>query len=170
MSTLLTEVETLRQQLVEKEAMIEQQQREVREKKERSWKYNIGVLEKNTTVMTRHIGASCATAAYPGLVPIVNCFKRLDDSMSHIENVITNLDERLTHIERFLIDDIKKEEFLAASQNSWEKAAEKSADALIAKMSTRKSNHTIPATYAPIQSSESHWPSHDGWRERTGLI
>ena len=46
MSALLTEVDALRQQLAEKEAMIEQQKREAREKEEESWELNMDVLEK----------------------------------------------------------------------------------------------------------------------------
>lgn len=112
MSALQDDVDALREQLAQQEAILELQKREAKEKEEQSWKYNIGVLEKNTTVMSRRVGATSASAVYPGLVPIVNCLQRLDESISHIENVITELDERLTHIERFLTDDIKKEEFL----------------------------------------------------------
>ena len=119
MSTLQNNVDALRAKLAKQEALLEQQKKEAKEKKERSWKFNIGVLEKNTTVMTRHRGDICASVAYPGLVPIVNCFQRLDESISHMENVITKMDERLTHIERFLTDDIKKEEFLKPKATPW---------------------------------------------------
>ena len=46
MSALQTEVDTLRKQLAEKEAIIIQQQREAKMKEERSWDFNINILKE----------------------------------------------------------------------------------------------------------------------------
>ena len=46
MSMLQTEINTLRKQLVAKEAIIEQQRREAKEKEERSWEFNLNILKE----------------------------------------------------------------------------------------------------------------------------
>ena len=136
MSALQNNVDALRAQLAKQEVILEQQKNTAKEKEERSWKFNIGVLEEtakdkgfSAAAAARRRGNNHYSKAYfvaadqdreiaPFMKSCVNCFKRLDESMSHIENVITTMDERLTHIERFLTDDIQKEEFLKnSSQN-----------------------------------------------------
>ena len=89
---------------------LKQQMKMAEEKEESSWKFNIGVLQE--TAMKNMSISFCIQSC-------VNCFQRLDKSISHIENVITKMDERLTHIERFLTDDIKKEEFLKPKTSPW---------------------------------------------------
>ena len=180
MSALLTEVDALRQQLAEKEAMIEQQKREderimreAREKEDTSWEHNIALLksifephqirgEKEIAEFKKNHNRQLeqlnnAKNNVPGWGNICelawkkkvsNCQQIYDREISRsrksyekdvaLYHLFKRLDERLSHIERFLIDDIKKEEFLENKKSpvQWEKAAEKSADALIAKMST----------------------------------
>ena len=46
MSALQTEVDSLRQQLAEKEAIIKLQRREAKEREERSWGFNINILKE----------------------------------------------------------------------------------------------------------------------------
>ena len=109
---------------------LEQQMKMAEEKEESSWKFNIGVLQetamkKEAKVVNNNYSKSCRMLFFqdrdiaPFMKSCVNCFQRLDKSISHIENVITKMDERLTHIERFLTDDIKKEEFLKPKTSPW---------------------------------------------------
>ena len=149
MSELQDNPDAWHEQLAKQEALLEQQKNAAKEKKERSWGFNMGVLkrmykDKKLDADTR-IGELKKIESYNNRHPhlkdsgqdksldtqiakqkksyeqdavLFRLFKHLDESMSHIENVITTMDERLTHIERFLTDDIQKEEFLKnSSQN-----------------------------------------------------
>ena len=55
MSTLQTEVDILRQQLVEKEAIIKKQTREAKEKEEQSWEYNLNIIKDEYERKKEHI-------------------------------------------------------------------------------------------------------------------
>jgi len=160
MSELQDNPDAWHEQLAKQDALLEQQKNTAKEKKEQSWGFNLGVLERTykdkKLAAENRIGElekinqkgqhdstiSQQKNSYEQDAVLFRLFKHLGEELWEIECKIersfTNLDERLTHIERFLTDDIKKEEFLE-NKNSpvqWEKVAEKSADALIAKMST----------------------------------
>ena len=127
MSALQDNVDALRKQLAKQEALLEQQKREAIEKEEGSWEFNMGVLQntakdKEQKLLQNKYSKSCFASKIqdreivPFLKACVNCFKHLDEHMDSLESemkkMYTELDDRLTHIEQFLIDDIKKEEFL----------------------------------------------------------
>ena len=99
MSVLLSEVNILREQLAAKEAIIEQQKREAKEKEEQSWEYNLNFIQCDTRVVaaqseTRPYRGESAGAKYainqarqraPFMQAVLNCLKRIDERLKKLE-------------------------------------------------------------------------------------
>ena len=126
MSTLQTEVDTLRKQLAEKEAIIIQQQREAKERDERSWYFNINILKElferkyhnaqkkiNPVLERKEQMLLEIQRNAPRLIHAqgvieqrmieinreINCYKQSYQLEMSIFNCIQRLDERLTKLE-----------------------------------------------------------------------
>ena len=99
MTTLQNEVDVLREQLAAKEAIIEQQKREAKEKEEQSWEYNLNFIQRDTGVVAglacvvpwrgESANAKCgrnqARQRAPFMQAVLNCLQRLDERLSKLE-------------------------------------------------------------------------------------
>ena len=99
MATLQNEVEALREQLAAKEAIIEQQKREAKEKEEQSWEYNLNFIQCDACVVatrseTRPYRGESAGAKYarnqamqraPFMQAVLNCLQRIDERLKNLE-------------------------------------------------------------------------------------
>ena len=111
MSALQSNIERTRRILAKQEAMLEQQKREAKEKEEKSWEFNMDVLEASAKNKEEKI----ARNRY-GKHNFSNLFqdKEMAPFMKACINCLKRLDERLNHIERFLRDDVECGYFLPA--------------------------------------------------------
>jgi len=99
MTTLQEEVKALQKQLVAKQAIIDQQNKESKEIEEKSWEYNMNILEKIALAKEREVlqnnyakFSKCkfTDIAYaPFLKSSVNCLQRLDERLTNIETLLT---------------------------------------------------------------------------------